>query len=1208
MAATPPAINIVHNLLRAHDWQVRPEYGEVCDWWRHGGRGVLALVGIGGAGKTAITERFLRELPDVYAEHEELPHDKSLKPGGSVMVYSFYQERNAEVFMAQLTAWVRGQVYDESAPRPKYATMLDSVRMCGHRLLLVLDGLEVVQDDGSRGGRYGQILDPSLRNFVCSIAEGSIRFVSVITTTRFRLYDVELRKCPFYRPIRVEELSPDAAVKLLRVRGVRRGTLAALKALAGSLGHHALTVDLMGGFIGRYCGGDPARLPPDPMDEIADATALEATVDIDAARILEQQRRFARVAARYREAFIEHDPASLALLERVCLFRLGVDAGSLVNLFTGPDKAAIAGEPLAGLGTAEVNARLTLLAEMRLLERTQSGQYTAHPAVRDGFASGFDAAASQASHKAARQGLEAMLGERPSEGLPADAGRLDLLEEIIHHAVAVGQHDDAWAIYVDRLGAYSNLGWRLGQFERGDRICQRFVDGRPSREAPLPDGMSEALRPAFLNEWGLYLADLSRLDDSAACLKRASELIRRPGDVARCLLNLAEVHLLTGRLRDACRAAERAARLSTGTSLLPVCLAAHKHVRSLLGEVPPSVHAIRSAMYWQFIEAEARAQYKLRGILSVPAPSHATFALRPNRLWARAFARSSERLHDQGVASLLQAEAALVQGDYDAVGPHLYQAREMTLNFGFKEIRCWLALLQGRLALARLRQPRAGTGAYTGDKSFQEGLSAVEEGLATARECGYSVFHVDLLVLRARYRLLAGELVNAERDLRAALYGRRRADTADGIDDAEPLDESALAEQRGTFPPTDAARPALLAATHPDSEYSSGEADARQLTADVLQARGVRPKGDSAGSIPYPVVTDSPTLLESQVPTWDVADAETRRPPPSADGSVAIPSNESAMELDVADGSEIQRRGMIMTPDDEAKIYQRLSKLLAQPGKLDQLIMELGLDAGLLPGASSPPATHARAVFEQLKLRVPPELERLATAIGFTPTLPNLEPARSDSARLTPKPCVLVLAANALASSPLKLDDEADVIRQNLRRGDYGRRYLVEVVRATTAADLSDHLLRFQPEVAHFSGHGLPGGDLVLAETGPSRHVKPAGPGAEADTTRRATLVDAVARLFAVLPTKPRCVVLNACYSDDLAAKLVDHVECVVGMTRAIGDTAALRFSEGFYRALSYGHDFKAAFDLGCVQVDLAALPEAAVPRFRTLHREERPR
>ena len=85
--------NFCHPLLHARDWQHRPQLDDLCRWWTDGGAGVCALIGIGGAGKTAIADRFLHVLPEVMPRRPDLPKRTDLTPPQRLFVFSFYDAR-----------------------------------------------------------------------------------------------------------------------------------------------------------------------------------------------------------------------------------------------------------------------------------------------------------------------------------------------------------------------------------------------------------------------------------------------------------------------------------------------------------------------------------------------------------------------------------------------------------------------------------------------------------------------------------------------------------------------------------------------------------------------------------------------------------------------------------------------------------------------------------------------------------------------------------------------------------------------------------------------------------------------------------------------------------------------------------------------------------------------------------------------------------
>jgi hypothetical protein len=124
-------------------------------------------------------------------------------------------------------------------------------------IVAVRGGLEKVQDEVARGCVFGELQDGPLSDLLVRVAEGYLPALSVLITSRFPLAELDERGSVYYRPIAVEEIEPAAAVALSRQRGVR-GTDDQLRSIAAECGHHALTVDLAGGFITEFGGGDPA--------------------------------------------------------------------------------------------------------------------------------------------------------------------------------------------------------------------------------------------------------------------------------------------------------------------------------------------------------------------------------------------------------------------------------------------------------------------------------------------------------------------------------------------------------------------------------------------------------------------------------------------------------------------------------------------------------------------------------------------------------------------------------------------------------------------------------------------------------------------------------------------------------------------------------------------------------------------------------------
>jgi pSer/pThr/pTyr-binding forkhead associated (FHA) protein len=69
-------------------------------------------------------------------------------------------------------------------------------------------------------------------------------------------------------------------------------------------------------------------------------------------------------------------------------------------------------------------------------------------------------------------------------------------------------------------------------------------------------------------------------------------------------------------------------------------------------------------------------------------------------------------------------------------------------------------------------------------------------------------------------------------------------------------------------------------------------------------------------------------------------------------------------------------------------------------------------------------------------------------------------------------------------------------------------------------------------------------------------------------------------------------------HTESQASALAREIDCVIGMTSAVGDQAARVFSVAFYQALAYGRSVRTAFDLGKAKLAAHGLPDQDLPRL----------
>lgn len=507
--------------------------------WGAPGTRVVSIVAMGGAGKSALVDRWLQRM-----------QADGWRGAERVYGWSFYSQGatgtgSSDPFFAEalrwfghageipVSAWERGALLGRLARK--------------HRTLLVLDGLEPLQTPP--GPDEGRIRDLGVASLVRELAAGSCGLC--VISTRIAVTDLASREGTCAPRIDLEQLSPEDGAQLLEALGAN-GSSAEREEASREMRGHALALTLLGRFIARAYRGDVRRRGEIP------SLFEEKTGGGHARRVMDA----------YATWFGEGP--EVAVLRLLGLFDRPADEGCLKALRAAP---AIAGltDRLVEMSEVEWNETLSALRDARLVAEAPAGDVEtgepevidAHPIVREHFGDRLRNGAPEAWRAGHGRVFEHL--QRAAPELPETVAEMaPLYAAVVHGCHAGRQQETLDEVFWKRVyRGEEKFNWRkLGAFGAELGMLAAFFDPPWTRVAP---GLTEAAAAFVLNAAGFALRALGRLGDAAEPMQLGLEK-----DLAReewknagiAASNLSELHLARGAMAKAVVAGQHAVELA----------------------------------------------------------------------------------------------------------------------------------------------------------------------------------------------------------------------------------------------------------------------------------------------------------------------------------------------------------------------------------------------------------------------------------------------------------------------------------------------------------------------------------------------------------------------------------------------------------------------------------------------------------------------
>ena len=532
-------------------------------WSGDAKKNVVTIVAFGGVGKSTLAAHWAVSKYD----HVERYFD-----------WSFYREGSSDVFLkAALEFFGDAELAASAADGWQKGERLAQL-VAQHRTLLILDGLEPLQD-----AKTGELRNPALTSLLRGLAARN-RGLCVVTT-RQEIPELDTFRSTTAPQWKLAYLSKEAGASLLESLGVR-GTAQERETLAGNVKGHALTLTLLGKYLAAAHGGDIRR-----RDLVSLREADYEETSGHAFRVMEAYEQWLRRDGRHVE---------LAILRLLGLFDRPATPDCFVALRQAPAIGGVT-DSLVTLTDAQWNLAVKRLVQLGLVEeqpweppriagyseedarrmidegirpgdappphfaderRTAGSALDAHPLIREHFAQRFRDSAPGAWREAHGRLSEHLRDSVPywPEGVD---GLQPLYQAVVHGCQAGRTVEICQQLYEARVlratsGPMMFYSTRILGLTGADLAAVRCFFTVPWKQ--LAAGLTSTVQSWLLSTAAFYLRGLGRLDEArepmlaafqtAVTMKEWTPAAARAG-------NMSELDLTLGDVASAVRYAEQ---------------------------------------------------------------------------------------------------------------------------------------------------------------------------------------------------------------------------------------------------------------------------------------------------------------------------------------------------------------------------------------------------------------------------------------------------------------------------------------------------------------------------------------------------------------------------------------------------------------------------------------------------------------------------